>query len=262
MTSSVEQTARGPRGVHPGLPRSTGYPLPRRALLRALRPTARWVIRRRLDVRLHGSEHLPATGPVILASNHIGFADGPLLAIFPPRPTHALTKTEMFRGPLGWLLVAAGQIPLDRFTTDPRAVKVCLRVLRDGGSVGIFPEGRRGAGEFGRFHRGAAYLALVSGAPVVPVIQLGTRRPGRGMNDLPPRGTVVDLYFGEPFRVEAVAWPRTREQVRSTSCSLRRHMRRTLEEALAFTGQQLPGELPPHQVESDPHTSITDEGAP
>ena len=59
-------------------------------------------------------------------------------------------------------------------------MKTCLRVLRDGGVVGIFPEGTRGAGEFDRFHRGAAYLALVTGAPVVPVVILGTREPGGG----------------------------------------------------------------------------------
>ena len=115
---------------------------------------------------------------MILASNHVGVADGPLLAIFSPRPVHALTKQEMFEGRMGRFLRDAGQIPLDRFNSDPAAVKACLRVLRDGGAVGIFPEGSRGAGEFDRFHRGAAYLALVSGAPIVPVIQFGTREPG------------------------------------------------------------------------------------
>ena len=82
---------------------------------------------------------------------------------------HALTKKEMFDGRLGRFLLTSGQVPLDRFHSDPGAVKTCLRVLRDGGAVGIFPEGSRGGGEFDRFHRGAAYLGLVSGAPIVPV---------------------------------------------------------------------------------------------
>ena len=84
--------------------------------------------------------------------------DGPLMAIFAPRPVHALTKIEMFRGFLGRFLTAAGQIPLDRFHTDPRAVRLAVHVLREGGVVGIFPEGARGAGELDLFHRGAAYL--------------------------------------------------------------------------------------------------------
>ena len=84
----------------------------------------------------------------------------------------------MFRGFLGRFLLASGQIPLDRLRTDPAAVKSCLRALRDGRAVGIYPEGSRGAGDLQRFHRGAAYLALVSGAPIVPVITLGSREPG------------------------------------------------------------------------------------
>ena len=56
-----------------------------------------------------------------------------------------------------------GQVPLDRFRTDVAAVRSCLRVLRDGGVVGIFPEGRRGSGELERFHRGTAYCALARG---------------------------------------------------------------------------------------------------
>ena len=69
---------------------------------------------------------------------------------------------------MGRFLRGPGRSRVDRFHPDPRAVKTCLRVLRDGRAVGIFPEGRRGDGDLERFHRGAAYLALVTGAPVVP----------------------------------------------------------------------------------------------
>ena len=50
---------------------------------------------------MHGTERVPRTGPVIFASNHTGVIDGPLLAIFSPRPAHALTKVEMFKGCMG-----------------------------------------------------------------------------------------------------------------------------------------------------------------
>ncbi len=105
-------------------------------LLYPLRPVARFVIRRRVSVRLHGAKHLPRKGPVIVACNHVGIADGPLLAIFAPRPVHALTKIEMFKGMVGHVLRGAGQIPVYRRGSDPAAMKACLRVLRDGRVLG------------------------------------------------------------------------------------------------------------------------------
>ena len=190
---------------------------PARFLLYPLRPLARFVIRRRVKVRVVNGEKLPQKGPVILASNHVGVADGPLLAIFGPRPVHALTKQEMFKGFMNGFLLGAGQIPLDRFNADPLAVKRCLRVLRSGRVIGIFPEGSRGAGEFDRFHTGAAYLAMVTGAPIVPVVQFGTREPGAGSHALPAKGVVVDMVFGDainlPRRAVAAAQAGRREGV-------------------------------------------------
>ena len=247
---------------HSELPRSDRAAHPPRWLLRGLRPLARTVIRRRIDVRVHGLEHVPEQGPVIFAANHIGVADGPILAVFGPRPVHALTKVEMFETRLRAILNGSGQIPLDRFNTDPSAVKTCLRVLRDGGAVGIFPEGRRGAGDLDRFHRGAAYFGLAAGAPVVPVIFLGTREPGAHTDALPPRGGVVDMLFGPAYHLPATPWPRTKEQVGHTSTLLREHLLITLDHALAVTGRVLPGPLPADEVEPDPATGVTDQGAP
>ena len=83
-------------------------------------------------------------------------------------------------------------------------MKTCLRVLEDDGVIGIFPEGSRGAGELELFKGGAAYLALVSGAPVVPVSLFGTREPGQDSHSRPARGAPpVEIVFGEPWRVEA-----------------------------------------------------------
>ncbi len=249
-------------GVHQQPPRSDGVPHPRRAVLAALRPAARTVISRRLDVRVHGAEHLPPRGPVILAANHMGVADGPLLAVFSPRPVHAMTKAEMFSGVMGWVLRSAGQVPVDRFHPDPRAVRSSLRVLREGRVLGIFPEGRRGCGDLQRFHRGAAYLALVTGAPVVPVVFLGTRAPGAHTDSVPPRGAVVDMVLGPPVGIEPQPWPRAREQVEHSSLFLREQMRAHLQHALAMTSRELPGPLPVPEVEPDPATGVTEQGAP
>ena len=235
---------------------------PRYLLESPLRPLARWLIRRWYDVRVTDPGHVPASGPIIYASNHVGVIDGPLLAIFAPRPAHALTKVEMFRGVLGRCLWLSGQIPLDRYRTDPRAVKICLEALRNGRAIGIYPEGSRGAGDLERFHRGAAYLALVSGAPVVPVTMLGSREPGGTSGSLPKRGATIDMVFGEAYRIEAVPWPRTREQVEKASLLLLEHMLVQLDRARALTGRELPGPLPPTDVDPDPPTGVTDQGAP
>jgi 1-acyl-sn-glycerol-3-phosphate acyltransferase len=206
-------------------------------------------------------ERIPTEGPVIFAANHIGILDGPLLAIFGPRPVHALTKVEMFEGRIGAFLRLSGQIPLERYAVDPRAIRTSLRVLRDGNAVGVFPEGTRGDGELHRFHHGAAYLALVSGAPVVPVMFFGTREPGGGIDSTPPRGSRVDLVYGAPVTIDAQPWPRTRGMVRETSALLLERSRATLTEAIAVTGRSLPGPLPPGEIEDDPNTGFVDEGA-
>jgi 1-acyl-sn-glycerol-3-phosphate acyltransferase len=247
---------------HADLPRSDRTRRPSRYLLHPLRPVARFVVQRRFAVRQHHLDRVPGRGPVIFACNHVGVADGPLLAIFAPRPVHALTKEEMFEGRLGPFLVAAGQINVDRFHTDPAAVKSCLRTLRDGAVVGIFPEGSRGAGDLRRFHRGAAYLGLVTGAPIVPVTMLGTREPGVGSSSIPPRGATVDIVYGEPYSFDPVPWPRTKEQVEHSSLLLREHMLVQLDQARALTGRELPGPLPVADAEPDPDTGVTDQGAP
>lgn len=244
-------------------PRSDRVSGPPRYLLHSfLRPLARWLIRRLYDVRVSDRGNVPASGPIIYASNHVGVTDGPLLAIFAPRPAHALTKVEMFKGVLGTFLWHSGQIPLDRYHPDPRAVRICLRALRNGHAIGIYPEGSRGPGDLERFHRGAAYLALVSGAPVVPVTMIGSREPGGHSNSLPRRGAVIDMVFGEVWRAEPEPWPRTREQVEKASLFLREHMLVQLDRARASTGRELPGPLPPTDVDPDPATGVTDEGAP
>ncbi|WP_107706283.1 lysophospholipid acyltransferase family protein [Nocardioides allogilvus] len=239
------------------LPRPSAHH-PRRALLHGLRPVFRRVVRARWDLRVHGIDNVPAGGPVIFASNHAGWLDGPLLAIMAPRPVHALTKQEMFVGKLGRFLRGAGQIPLNRFSADPSAIKACLRVLQDGGAIGIFPEGTRGSGELEVFHHGVSYLALATGAPVVPVTQVGTRLPGGASGSLPPRGARIDISYGEAWRTTRTPWPRTREHTLATSTLLWEHLREQQARALALTGRRLPGPLPVGDREIEPDTGFVD----
>lgn len=239
------------------LPRPSAHH-PRRAMLRGIRPIARTGVRTYWDLTVHGAERVPSAGPVIFASNHAGWLDGPLLTVISPRSVHALTKQEMFHGALGKFLHGAGQIPLDRFGADPSAIKTCVRVLQDNGAIGIFPEGTRGPGELDVFHHGVSYLALVSGAPVIPVTQVGTREPGAHSNSLPPRGARIDVAFGEAWRTPRSPWPRTREQTLATSTLLWEHLREQQARALAVIGRSLPGPLPAGDGEVEPDTGFVE----
>ena len=217
---------------------------PPTGLLHRARPFFDAAVRRYWDIQVRGAGHLPATGPVILVGNHMGILDGPLMAILTRRPVHALTKTEMFSGPMGALLTAAGQIPVHRTQVDPRALRTALRVLGDGGVVGVFPEGSRGDGSVSRVAGGSAYLALVTGAPVVPLAFLGTREYGAGHNSFPPRRSRLVLSYGEPRSWPRQEWPRRRQAVRAVAEEHRAMLVALLHDAMAATGIPLPGPIP------------------
>ncbi len=235
---------RGKRAGHWDIPRTHDAGHPPHRMLRALRPLGRALLAQWYDVRIHRAELVPPHGPYVVASNHIGLLDGPLMTAFAPLPMHVLTKREMFEGRAGPLLRAVGQIPLERYDVDVRAVKACLRVLRDGGVVGIYPEGTRGDGELARFGNGVAYLALVTGAPVVPLAVFGTREPGAHSNSVPRRGSRVDFVYGAAVHLEQRPWPRTQAEVRRTAGELRKILLDHVVEAKGLTGRSLPGPLP------------------
>lgn len=162
----------------------------------------RVLVRAAWSIQVHGAEHVPAAGPVILAPNHLGFIDGPLLFGVAPRPVHTLAKHEMFRGPVGWVLRAVGQIPVDRDQPDRTVLQAVLGVLAAGRVVAVYPEGTRGAGDFSELRPGLAWFALRSGAPVVPVVFLGSGTRGRTLGSMPRPRARLDVVFGAPVRVE------------------------------------------------------------
>ena len=199
---------------------------------------------RRYDVHVHGADQIPASGPVILASNHMGYLDGPLLFATSRRGVHAMVKESMFSGPMGFGLLQMGQIKIDRFNTDPLAVKQALRLLHGGGVVAIYPEGARGRGDVVVTKGGAAYLALATGAPVVPVACLGTRADGASLETHPPKGARLDLVIGRPLAVDAVPWPRTKRQVAAVQATIQETLSAHVRDACERTGQTLPSPPP------------------
>jgi len=158
------------------------------------------------NARILGAEHVPTSGPVLFAANHASIMDGPLLYGVTPRRAHFLVKKEMFEGsPLtrfvGWALLQAGQIPIDRSRGDRDALQSVLAVLSSGGAAGVFPEGTRGRGDAASVRSGIAWIALQSGAPVVPVACLGAHLPGERARSVPPVRRKLTFSFGEPFTV-------------------------------------------------------------
>ncbi|MCW2756100.1 MAG: 1-acyl-sn-glycerol-3-phosphate acyltransferase [Marmoricola sp.] len=232
------------------LPRTHTIKHPPRLALHRLRPAFAAVAHRRWDITQVGTENVPGHGPVVLAANHIGFLDGPLMAIVGPRPVHALTKRELYSGPLGAFLTVSGQIPVDRDEPDPLALKTALRVLRDGGVAGLFPERTRGSGEVLTAAGGAAYLAMASGATVVPMAFLGTRLPGTS-STFPPARTRIVMTYGEPLTIAQQGWPRRQSDVRALTETIRQAIITNVRAAEAATGMTLPGPLPDDENSQD-----------
>jgi 1-acyl-sn-glycerol-3-phosphate acyltransferase len=226
---------------HQELPRTDDLPsLPYRTGS-VIRHVVRQYVRWRYDLTIHHEGLFPRTGPVLLAPNHLGLLDGPLLGATAPRMLHQLGKIEAFGGLQGKFLHLAGQIPVDRTTYDVLAVRKAIKVLRDGNVMSIYPEGTRGRGDFRKVRTGVAYLAMVTGAPILPVALLGTRLPGGDVERYPPKGSRVDVVYGEPFTVERVPFPRRHTDVRAVADQIGDVLRAHVQAAVAATGHPLPG---------------------
>ena len=123
-----------------------------------------------------------------------------------------MVKREAFAGAVGQFLIHIGR-SLNRREIDPQANLEAVQVLRAGKVLAIFPEGVRTGGEVRWAKGGAAYLAMVSGAPIVPVAILGTREPGQYKSQVPRLGRPIHVVYGEPFNVPRSSWPRRKAAV-------------------------------------------------
>ena len=226
---------------HAELPRTDDLPsLPYRLAV-AARQIARPYFFRKYDLHVHHEDWFPRTGPVLMTPNHLNLLDAPLLGAIAPRMLHQLGKIEVFGGLQGWFLHRIGQIPVDRRSYDMLAIRKSVQVLRDGRVLNIYPEGTRGAGDFRRIHVGVAYLAMVTGAPILPVALLGTRLPHASVEGFPPAGSRIDVVYGEPFPVDRVPFPRRQSDVRAVADQIGDRLRAHVRAAVEATGHPLPG---------------------
>ena len=124
-------------------------------------------------LQFNGLENLPLKGPYIIWANHTSWFDPPLVGCLPlkKKKINFMAKDELFKVfPLGFILRKLEAFPVKRDTADRKAIRQALRILAEGGILGLFPEGTRvQSGELGKPHHGAALIALKSKKPVLPI---------------------------------------------------------------------------------------------
>ncbi|MDM4141193.1 MULTISPECIES: lysophospholipid acyltransferase family protein [Mycobacterium] len=157
--------------------------------------------------KVEGLEHVPSSGPAILASNHLAVMDSFYLPLVVRRRITFLAKSEYFTGTgfkgwfQRWFFTAVGQVPIDRTDADSAraALTTAQQVLSQGKLLGMYPEGTRSPdGRLYKGKTGLARLALETGVPVIPVAMIGTNvvnPPGTNML----RFGRVTVRFGKPM---------------------------------------------------------------
>lgn len=159
---------------------------------------------------VEGLEHIPETGPAIIASNHLSFSDSIFMPLVVPRRVTFLAKSEYFTGKgikgraTATFFRALGQVPVDRSggKAGEEALLTGLSILAEGELLAIYPEGTRSPdGRLYRGRTGIARLALESGVPVIPVAMINTDKiqpPGRVF----PKIMKVGIRFGSPLHFQ------------------------------------------------------------
>jgi 1-acyl-sn-glycerol-3-phosphate acyltransferase len=171
-----------------------------------LTPLARLVYRPHVE----GRANVPKNGPVIFASNHLSFIDSIAIPVSAPRPVHFLAKASYFDSPgfKGWVskefFTAIGAIPVKRGAGQAAldALDQQRVLLEHGSAVALYPEGTRSLdGRLYKGRTGVAFLALQTGAPVVPVGLIGTDKVMPVGAKRPSLSERVTVKFGEPLHL-------------------------------------------------------------
>lgn len=162
--------------------------------------------------RISGVENVPRTGGFLIVSNHLANVDSFLIPLALPRPVRYVSKDDFWKKPglkgriIRWFFTAVDAVPLDReaLSSGRGALDAGLTILREGDGFGIYPEGHRS--KDGLLHEGrpgAAWLALESGCPIVPVGLKGTELLFR--DGWWPKPGLVTIRIGTPFTVDDIA---------------------------------------------------------
>ena len=177
-----------PASVQPSLLYSFGVQLVRFLLWAGARAT------------FAGAENVPRSGPLMVVSNHLCYADPPILATLIPRHIVFMAKEELFRWPLRPITLWYGGFPVRRGSADRKAIRTALALLEHGLALGMFPEGTRSRSRrLGEGQMGAGLLALRSGASILPVGIAGTDALRSPLSLL--RRPCLSIKIGQAFTV-------------------------------------------------------------
>ena len=158
--------------------------------------------------KIYGAENIPMTKePVLIASNHTDFFDLCISIISTKRVIYFISKKELFEGKMGWFFYKMCCIPVDRSKKNPEAVDKALNVLKNNGTVGIFPEGTRNRTDdiLLPFKYGAMSMAKKTDAWVVPVAVSGKFKF---------RSKNLVIRYGAPFKVDDMTIEKATEKLK------------------------------------------------
>lgn len=186
-----------------------------------------WLVAR---VDIIGRENVPPQGGLMVAINHLSFLDAPLAGVAIPRTIRWMSKIENWDNPfLGAVMTGYGAFPIQRGEPDRKALVRAMTILREGGALGVAPEGHRSTnGRLARAKAGAARLAIHTDTAVLPVAITGT---DRAIHEWPrlrrPRITVT---IGEPFKIP-VEKPISKERQQELADEMMLHLASMLPES-------------------------------
>lgn len=150
----------------------------------------------RFKITIIGEDRVPASGPVMLCSNHVSDFDPPLIGLALDRQLSFFAKSELFELPvIGKVFPSLNAIPVSRGKSDRAALKTSINALKEDRCLLIFPEGHRNKGDIKQLQNlqeGASFIASKSEAPIVPVIIKGKYNRKNG----------VTIVFGKPINTE------------------------------------------------------------
>ncbi len=163
-------------------------------------------------LKAQGLNNIPAEGPVIICANHISLLDPPLVGTPLSRRVSYMAKAELFKIPiLGAMIKNYGAFPVKRGGVGKETIRTALKLLNEGALMGIFPEGTRN-NTTGMGKKGAASLALRSGAVVVPAAIIGNYTPFKQMK----------IVYGEPVNLDVYREnPSSQSVEEATECIMR-----------------------------------------
>ncbi|RJS66944.1 lysophospholipid acyltransferase family protein [Priestia filamentosa] len=144
-------------------------------------------------VEIIGEENIPKDAGVIVCSNHISNFDPPVVGMTFPRPVYFMAKAELFKVPgLKTLLPKIYAFPVKRGLSDRDALRKGISILKEGGALGLFPEGSRSKdGKLGKGMAGVGFFALRSNAVIVPCAVIGPYKPFKKLQ----------VVYGKPIDV-------------------------------------------------------------